>query len=151
MGADIYLDSIHNHLRETYKPLLDTATARKRAAETDEDREKARGDANEALNLMYSDGYFRDSYNSSSVFWQMNISWWKDVGDMINDEGYLPIEQAKELRDLILSREIPETLGEEFKESEASEWIEHFKKKREEFLNLLNLSIDLEEPLCCSI
>jgi hypothetical protein len=47
--------------------------------------------------LMESPAYFRDSYNDTSLFWVLQISWWEIADKMLDEERNLPIDRAKEL------------------------------------------------------
>ena len=57
--------------------------------------------------------YFRDSYNASSLFWRLGLSWWGLLnGGFINDEGILNADTVRmllegyhELREEMLSEE----------------------------------------------
>jgi hypothetical protein len=44
---------------------------------------------NDLTRQMFQDNpyYFRDSYNNSSLLWQMNLSWWTDVIPMLSEMG----------------------------------------------------------------
>lgn len=45
-----------------------------------EQTEAAQAEVSKYYNAMYpSTGYFRDSYNGTSVLWCLGLSWWKDI------------------------------------------------------------------------
>lgn len=46
-------------------------------------------------------GYFRNSYNLGDVMWAMGLSWPDTVGSMLDSDGYLPLERARELLAMI--------------------------------------------------
>jgi hypothetical protein len=54
--------------------------------------------------MRASGGYFRNGYNSGDVMWAMGLSWPHTVGDMLDSEGYLPVERARELLAMIEAR-----------------------------------------------
>lgn len=56
--------------------------------------------------------YFRDSYNDSSILWQLNLSWWRDVTPILDkypdsNDGSPP-EASAEILALIKSRPVPD-------------------------------------------
>lgn len=80
MGADLYIENIHQPVYQKYKPLF-LAAMRKRDqyAEGSKEAEAAQADVEKYVELMFSAGYFRDNYNASSVLWRLGLSWWEDV------------------------------------------------------------------------
>lgn len=154
MGADIYYDGPHykeeQRLWEAYQNEKNEAEKEfhwlklKKFWDTREDAD-----------------YFRDSYNNTSVLWQMGLSWWQDVGKVLDDEGLLPIAEAIKLRDYIEKHPIvrEEITWEDwdtkkpvvFSDEERDEWFEYFTKKRQDFLDMLDRSIENNSPLICSV
>jgi len=88
MGADISIvermempDVVEN------KRLFDEAV-RHRDSLDRQLQTKAAEEAQEKVMKLYDemypdDAYFRDSYNISSLFWRLGLSWWKDVGELM--------------------------------------------------------------------
>jgi hypothetical protein len=160
MGADIYLSSISDRARNMYQPLFDDAVKRRDLAKTEGMKAEWQVKVEKYHDAMYPDeGYFRDSYNPSSVFQVMDLSWW-ELGDKLLDDTYhLPIDKAKELLELIELRPISyERVTAHYEqhdlhESKESidEWFKYFVAKRERFMSLLRKSIELNEPLLWSI
>lgn len=80
MGADIYLNSVYKANHAIWQPLFNEAVEER-------DRLQALGDTAEAKEMqtlveeyydkMYERGYFRDSYNSTSLMWLLDMSWWQ--------------------------------------------------------------------------
>lgn len=159
MGADIYYES---DLFEAKNQALDNCLA----------AEKGTPDGEEMLlryrkaldDVEQSSDYFRDSYNSSNLLWQYDLSWWRDIGVVLDEDGHLPIAEAVKLRDIIQAKEIDkERVYKTFGESEypfgepvtdpdeLEEWYDYFVNKRIEFLNILNRSIENNKPLYCSV
>jgi hypothetical protein len=93
MGVDIYLGSVWDPFIEEYdkRPVSKT------------------GDAATAVNRLYDDfrasgGYFRNAYNCSDCMWVMGLSWFETVRPMLDKNGCLPVERARELLDLVEER-----------------------------------------------
>ncbi len=122
MGADLYIDSIVNKAKAEHQPKFDDAVAKRDAKLTElagtprTPETKAEVDAlqkvvNEHYHAMYPDnGYFRDSYNHSSLFWQIDFSWWEITGEKgkpdwfedIEDEGlYLKTDHLRDFRQMV--------------------------------------------------
>ena len=161
MGADIYLRSVSDKARATHEPLFHEAVERRNQAGKSGDKaaeEAAQAEVSEHYDAMYpDDGYFRDSYNKTSLFWMMDLSWGQFGG--IDENGELPIEEAKKLRAQLADNDIDEakfnkTFGGRVKTDTASsteEWREFFADKRNRLIALLDKSIELNEPLYCSV
>lgn len=179
MGADIYLNSAFEASKAQYQPIFDAAVeARNRKLQelgnvpldhpTIAPLQEKVTDAYEAL---FSTGYFRDSYNDSNFLWTRDLSWWADVGEMLDGEGYLPIDKTKELRERILAapalttefvREHVEARRKrnadngwgEFKpasDEDVEAWREFWVEQQEKLIALIDQSIALDEPLLCSV
>lgn len=148
MGADIYTIRHHENVAKI-QPLFDAAVIRRNALpEGSRAAKTAQKRVSELYEQMYSVGYFRDSYNNSSLFWQLDLSWWQDVGDMLDDEGELDAAGIKELKALVQSRKpnLDAKLGEMTRENR-----EYFEGKYQTFLNFLDEAVELGEKLECSI
>ena len=77
--------------------------------------------------------------------WALGLSWWTDVIPMLDDEGNLSSEKAKELVSMIEDRTInlredQETIGEEY-----------FSERKEALLKFLQQSVSRGEPVECSL
>jgi len=153
MGADLFIESLHNKCYAEWKPQFDEAVkARDLAKGNDKLVEELRAKIDEAYNGMYADGYFRDSYNTSSVLWQMNLSWWGDVIPMLDENDLLSVEKCKTLRLMILGTPILIADGwtPEWGES-REECLAYFQDKRERLIAFLDQAISLNEPIRCSL
>lgn len=148
MGADIYLKSIFDKNEAEIKPLLDAAVQRRDNATTDTEREAAQQEVAKYYDALYAKGYFRDSYNDTSLFWLYGKSWWQLNYD---DGGYLPIEEARRLLADLKIVGINEAVFHERFGGRAPKWREYFEKKRAHLIALLEQSIELNEPLYCSV
>lgn len=106
-------------------------------------------------------GYFRDSYNSTSVLRTLSLSWWKDVIPLLDDEGLLQPEQIKQFKEMILGQEqrLPDremleswhAHVEDGTEHAVEHWHTYYREKRERLLAFLNRALELNEPIDCSL
>lgn len=156
MGADIYLSSVHDKNKEKYQPLIDTAFAERDKREYKSDEWKKYDEEGWELYAKMEDGcYFRDSYNSSSLFWLFGLSWWAFEG--YDDENNMKIEAAKELRKTLVDGDIVALVRakrdrEKFYPGDTEEdVVKYFTEKRDDLVALLDKSIELNEPLYCSV
>jgi hypothetical protein len=125
------------------------------------EKEKAQEEVEKYYNLMYAKGYFRDSYNSTSLFWILGLSWWQDVGSFTKD-GKLPIEKCKEILKKVKESKIPSSkkLKDHLQanyttiddgENSPEKWRKYFIEKKKRLIKFMQKSIDLNEPLNCSV
>jgi hypothetical protein len=88
MGADLYIPKIRDPEKAIWQPKFDAAVAQRNAAKDDASREAAQKLVDEASDHLWGgDGYFLDSYNSTSVLWRMGLSWWNDMEYDVADEN----------------------------------------------------------------
>lgn len=117
------------------------------------------GKVSELYEKMYDcDLYFRDSYNATSVFWQLGLSWWNDLEDHVDDEYVLHPEGAKALLEIVESREIP--AAEDLNLQHAADtdtpeglekWRDYFIEKKERFVAFLKKAINEDRTIACSV
>lgn len=165
MGADLYIHEIfkpnYNRRCEEYIKLEEE---RKRLSAQDEVDEAAvkqiDKEIHKVYDAMYSEGYFRDSYNPSSVMWCMKLSWWRDVLPLLDDSGRLVGENIHKLIDMINSAGfcVPSTIEDlnvmnlsTDGEDPVGEWNDYYKAKREKLLNFLKAATELGLPVHCSL
>lgn len=160
MGADIYLRSVHTPNNKKYSGRF-YAWVKK--------REKAKEAGNEAeakrcqervsyfFEKMDEVGYFRDSYNGTSLFQRLGLSWW---GLTYDADGNLPVAEMVILRAKILETPLKPITKEELLakgcsvdegDNSPEAWQKMFDDKRERFLKMLDQGIELGEPLYCSV
>ena len=108
------------------------------------------------MELSGESTYFRDSYNYTSVFWAMDLSWWKVVIPMLNKNNYLPIENCRELLRIIKSSEID--LDNNYSEREKKDAQkfecfneEYMENKRAELIDFLERSIEIKIMIECHL
>lgn len=142
MGADIYLESVHAPLEAKLRPVIRGERSSDEAAIA-------------ALKRLYSlkSGYFRDNYNGYSLFAQLKLSWWLDIGQLLDDHNYLPVEAAKRVRKRIAEAALDLSPAQKVaaEQGDAPPLVEDYEKQRGELLMLLDWSIKLGEPLRCSL
>lgn len=119
-------------------------------------------------NAMYPpDGYFRDSYNETSLFWVLGLSWWTDVGDLmdrrnpivdeetgtrlneslyeseeIEDHWDLDSEGIQELRDMVAEKDIHVSdVRWDVLVGTKEEWIQSWQEKKSRFLEMCDNAI----------
>ena len=109
--------------------------------------------------LKSTNGYFRDSYNNSSLFAAIGKSWWGMCGkdDGIDDNGFMSVSSMQKLREElqgieITSDSIAKNWGDDtFGETPDNELADYMIDKRKDLLLLLDKAIELNEPLFCSV
>jgi hypothetical protein len=105
------------------------------------------------------EGYFRDSYNGTSLFWALGLSWWHDVGELINSRGQMSPRNAKKLLTLIKSKKLKKITKKALienrcqidDENTVKSWQRYYEDKKARFETFLQTAIDLNEPIDCSI
>lgn len=120
------------------------------------------GKVQEYADKMDEVGYFRDSYNGSSLFWKLGLSWWAmaNVGgtntkvQLINSRGYITPKKAVML--LALVEALPITIGEE----EVKEWapgttredlVKYFTEKKARFITFIKFAIEKKASIYASV
>jgi hypothetical protein len=172
MGVDIYLQSIWKPFAETFSPPKPTAPLENAADAVA--FLTGRFDA-----MRASGGYFRNGYNSGDVMRAMGMSWHDTVYPMLDDQGHLPIERARELIAMIEARPLTreQVATHLLKNFTSGHWVrpsdhdaileatagqtgpkaepdfDHLSgflnARRDELLAILRKSVELDEPLIC--
>lgn len=149
MGADLYIDLVFKPSFEKWEGKFNEATAKRDACERDtEEYKQWQEKAFECYDLMYTEGYFRDSYNPSNLLWKFDLSWWEDILPMVDEEQNLSVEKAGEFLDLLKQREetFEKSLA-ELPEDDQYEYQQHYT----ELQTFLNRAIELDSPVNCSL
>lgn len=165
MGADLYItnkdnDALQEKLSAEFNKLVEKRDklALKLKAQskfntdvwsvewTEPAVQKIQDDINVVMKKMNWDNeyYYRDSYNDSSVLWQMGLSWWSDVIPLCTKtrkEGRpnLPPARCKKLKELLLSAE--PVFRKNMEELENSKDREYYEEKYEKLLRFVDLGI----------
>ncbi len=95
-------------------------------------------------------GYFRDSYNGTSVLKRLGLSWWKDVSPMLNDDELLNRSACGKLRLRIEQADLtlPETDA-ELRElrlctkggNSAARWKRYWEREKELLIRILEAGV----------
>lgn len=165
MGADLYRDD-HDTISEQHSEAFAYAVKQRDTAPTEAEKEHWQTKVSEAYDLMYDHPYyFRDSYNNSSLFSKLDLSWWGDLefyfgpngdGDMekITEDGEeysdqrLYPEGARRLEQAV--RERAELLAYNLRDLDE-EWRSYFFEKYDTFLDFLRQSAEGSHTIRCSV
>lgn len=98
----------------------------------------------------YPDGYFRDSYNSYNVLWQMGLSWWRDIIPMLNKSHGLTIKKIGRFKAMVETREIPDE-PKDYEGKPIGVPRDYFVKARQELLDFLGKAIAEKRQIECSL
>lgn len=149
MGADLYLRSVSEPTRVKWEPVFFAACARREKAPTEADKAAAQCDVDLAYDAMYPAlGYFRDSYNRTSLMQVLGLSWWQDV--KTKDGNIADVEW---LRSEVERRQVPDVAhfatwtGTDTPES----WAAFFREKRARLIAFLTYAMALGEPVRASL
>ena len=94
---------------------------------------------------LYSEGYYRDSYNNSNLLWRLGLDYWVWFAGHLDDEGKLsPDNAAKILSDVEHRKHLLDEIDDKDER-------EYFHEKYDQFLNFLRTAIELDESVACSI
>jgi hypothetical protein len=149
MGADLYLHSEFDRHHRDWERKYDEAVKRRAACERNSpEYEAAQQTVSDCYAHMYERGYFRDSYNPSNLLWLFGLSWWEDVGPLLDTEDNLTPEQAARLLAMLDERVAT------FKANLAllsGESRDHFREKYTRFVLFLRSAIENGEAIGCSI
>jgi len=110
---------------------------------------------------MYEKGYFRDSYNATSLMWRYEFSWWEglpvDGHKAMDEEGNISPVECSRLAEWFRENPVPELVPGELSYAEDSEtvegcagWDKFFEKKRQNWIKILDQAVELDESLNCS-
>jgi len=172
MGADLYIEAVHEPIEKKCRPLFQKAvTERNRLGALGDKKgeESAQKRVDRLYKRMFSKGYFRDSYNHSSVLWRMKLSWWKDVGPKCSKkDGNLDIGGVQWLLEQVQSRPLKKLTLEEVQkpssmdgnrgwdepkatQKDVDEWNRYFAKRKRALVAFLKQAITLHQPITCSL
>lgn len=137
---------------------MDAVKARDSCDNTPEGNKKAeefQKDVIKYYELLDTDGYFRDSYNSTSIFWQCGLSWWDNP--YINKHGNISVKAAKRLLERMRKKHFDNVTDldldklKDIPDEELPEWVDYFEKKRKDFIKFLRTAIKKREHIYCSV
>lgn len=156
MGADVYLRSEYEPHVAKVRPKFEKAVAeRDKHPSGSKAHEAAQKRVEKYFGEMRAKGYFRDPYNPTGFSSLVGFSWWQDIIPMLDDEGFLPVAKAKEFLLMLQSKPVTEQA---VRERMTPEWkqpfeevLAYYQKDHADLCALLQRSIDLNEPLECSL
>jgi hypothetical protein len=94
------------------------------------------------------EGYFRDPYNDWDLLWQFNLSWWKHILPLLDQDDNLAVRDAEWLLDQLKRRE--KMFEQNIAEMPAKEQ-EHFRIRYQRLQKFLNCAIERNESILCSL
>jgi hypothetical protein len=107
MGADLYIEDIHIPLLKRYEPLFEAAVRRRDQCQPgSQEAAAAQAEVIKYYDLMFSAGYFRDSYNATSVLWRLGLSWWTHVIPLCDEHRNPQGEALRTFREMVQAAEL---------------------------------------------
>jgi len=173
MGADLYIKDIYETAQKKYRVKFESA-ARKRDeldAAGDKAGSKKMQKAIERYDaLMHKDGYFRDSYNNSSVLNRLGLSWWKDVTPKLDKGSNLDVGGCIWLIEQVKARKIRKVTKAEMErgidikdlknagwnmknvnQRQVDSWNRYFVAKKKLLITFLQRAVKAHTPVECSL
>ena len=167
MGADLYIESLYNEHEKTYRPLFDIMVEAR-------DKAKAAGQSQQVIDeiqtyvsmyyeKMFEVGYFRDSYNGTSLAAMCGFSWWADIVPMQNKQGNIGVRSLAKFRAFVEAHPIDTATITKARLKEASctvdaegensldGWRTYFINKHVALLNFIDLAIKHKQPIRASL
>ncbi len=97
--------------------------------------------------------YYRDSYNASSLLWRYGMSWWALSDQYCDDENMMGKEGIMAIRQGTSYPVNEEQIRIDFADHEdgPDSWVQYFKEKREQLHAFLQLALDRDAALYCSV
>lgn len=154
MGADLYLRDIYEENKKKWEPEFYKAIKERDALPNGAKKDEAQKRVNEAYNQMHASGYFRDSYNDSSLIWKYDLSWWGGLDGFMNKNSEITPTKAKKLLQYLDDNR--ETFLEKIKDypaySEEGKLDQmYFKAKLTDFRFFLLEAIKNKQSIDCSV
>lgn len=146
MGADLFIMSIFDKNREKYQAEFDRAVERRNAETDAAKKEKHQKKVAILWDKMYSSkGYYRDSYNSSNLLWALGLDYWIWLEGLLDDDRKMSVENMIYVVSEIKKRDITQD------KERSKDVLIYLKNKKKELLQFLQLAIEMDEPIKCSI
>lgn len=105
MGADLYLNTTYKRNSKRFEVKFNSAVMHRNAQTDKEKEEELQKEVTKYYELMYSQGYYRDSYNDSNLLWQFGLDYWKTFKKLLNDKGDLEPKAARTVLAMLKRRE----------------------------------------------
>jgi hypothetical protein len=166
MGADIYIVERmeRSDVAEFKEKFYEYVNLRNNSIEGSDQYKQYDSLVKDTYDHMYpEDGYFRDSYNESSLFWMLDLSWWQDVGSLIDEMNPVIIDTEEDYSrknndydlDFIGIQKLLDMVVNANWHSEFDSLSEvdknYFIQKREKFINFCQNAINNKWHMTCSI
>jgi len=171
MGADLYIESVIEENKK-YNVEIDELTSKIKELE-----KNGKENSQEYINFLkaqievcanktYSqEGFFRDSYNDYSIMWNMGLSWWKDVENLLDENRRLQKEGINKLIEMIEKSAVKLPDGEKLKMLRSNKdfsdcqfdteftnkFYNELLEKKVALLRFLRNALSLNQPILCSI
>lgn len=155
MGADLYIPKVRDPIRAKWQPKFDAAVRRRdAAAQGSPEFEAAQNAISEAYDQLYGTGYFRDSYNGTSILWRLDLSWWEDLKPDVEDDDAInvSVERCREFLDKVKAAELKPVTAEDLRanhckvddegENTVEGWNRFYVEKRDRLIAFLETAID---------
>jgi hypothetical protein len=162
MAADLFIERIHQPLMQQYEPLFEAAIRRRNSfPPKSKEAETAHAEVTKYYDLMFSEGYFRDSYNSTNLLSRLGLSWWQDVSRLCTLNQKLRQDRLRRFREMVANAKLQLPSKEELEkdngkldeqgENSLAEWHKYFVEKHAELFAFLDKAIELNSPIHCSL
>ena len=161
MGADLYIEKINKPIQEKYEPLFEAAVRRRDSLPRgSKEAQAAQAEVTKYYDLMFSAGYFRDSYNVTCLLNWLGLSWWQDVIPLCTQARKLRQDKLRKFRDMVanaklepVTKELIEQRGGTVDDGENSlaEWQKYFVEKHAALIAFLDQAIALNTYIRCSL
>jgi len=161
MGADLYIEKIHKPILEKYEPLFEAAVRRRdRLPRGSKEAAAAQAEVVKYYDLMFAEGYFRDSYNVTCLLNWLGLSWWRNVIPLCTQAHKLRQDRLRKFRDMVANAKLEPVTKEKIeerggtvddRENSLDEWHRYFMEKHAELVVLLDHAIELNTHVTCSL
>lgn len=168
MGADLYIESLFRKNHGKYEKLFQEACNKRDAIsnstafikgikDVKKAEEKAQKEVTKYHDLMYSAGYFRDSYNMTSVLWTFKMSWWNNP---FIKRGVISPDNAKKFIKVLKTKKqifptekelIDNHVNVKEKGNGVKDWEKFYKEKSKRFIKFLEQAVKLNENIRASV
>jgi hypothetical protein len=110
--------------------------------------------------LMFMEGYFRDSYNVTCLLNWLGLSWWHDVIPLCTDRRILQAEKLRQFRNMVARAKLEPVTRKKIVarggtvdqgENSLDEWHRYFMEKHAELVVFLDQALDLNTHVTCSL
>lgn len=162
MGADLFIEQIYTPNRNRYASLaLAAQQILNQCAPGSAEAEAAKAEVIFYSDQMFSAGYFRDSYNGTSVLTRLGLSWWQNVRPLLDKNGVLKGKALKQFRKMVHDAQLKLPTSEELAEAHMqldaegenslAGWHKYFREQRALLLEFIDQAIAWEGTILCSL